>query len=500
MTRSTITPFTRLYIIALSLVAGLTLTGQWLIQRQIQDQLNDSWVVNFAGRQRFQSQQISKDALLLTNPVYRRDRAVYLTELRQVLPAWERYHDQLRTGQLADLQTTVQNTPAIKTMFDRLEPTFQAIRQPAHQLIDLLSNPAEPTSTQLENMVQPIVARNMSFLRQMDAIVGQYQREARAKVERLRGAERVLLAITLFVLLLEAILVFNPAVQTLRRALESLTVSERRAVDVSDQLRTVNESLRQTQIQLIRETALRHQQQLNEQRIRLASLVQGQDEERKRLSRELHDGIGQMLTGLKLLSENIRSADNLTERDQTTFANLKSLLVRTIQETRNVSNNLMPPVLSDFGLVAALRQLTEQQSRESDQIISLHSALEKRRFGQSVEIGLYRIAQEAVHNAIKHAGAESIQVDLSIRHQQLILRIADDGCGLPPDVLSGPTGSQGLHNMRERAKLLGGRFRLLSKPDRGTRVLISLPLVAEAVENPKSTRRGEVDYAAQTHL
>ncbi len=500
MTHSTIKPFTRLYIIALSLVAGLTLTGQWLIQRQIQDQLNDSWVVNFAGRQRFQSQQISKDALLLINPAYRSGRVAFLTELRQVLPAWEQYHTQLRTGQLTDLHTTVQNSPIIEDMFNRLEPTFLAIRQPAHQLIDILSNPVEPTPAQLERIVQPIVARNMSFLQQMDAIVGQYQRDARAKVERLRGAERVLLAITLFVLLLEAILVFNPAVQTLRRALEDLTVSERRAVEVSEQLRTANESLRQTQIQLIHETALRHQQQLNEQRIRLASLVQGQDEERKRLSRELHDGIGQMLTGLKLLSENIRSADNLTERDQTIFANLKSLLVRTIQETRNVSNNLMPPVLSDFGLVAALRQLTEQQARESDQVISLHSALEKRRFGQPVEIGLYRIAQEAVHNAIKHAGAESIQVDLSIRQQQLVLRIADDGCGLPPDVINGPTGSQGLHNMRERAKLLGGRFRLLSKPDRGTRVIISLPLVAEVAERPKATHRDNVNYSTETHL
>ncbi len=500
MTRSTITPFTRLYIIALSLVAGLTLTGQWLIQRQIQDQLNDSWIVNFAGRQRFQSQQISKDALLLTNPVYRRDRAVYLAELRQVLTTWERYHTQLRTGQLTDLQTTVQNTPIIEGMFNRLDPTFQAIRQPAFDLIRALSASVEPTPSQLEHMAQPIVAQNMSFLHQMDAIVGQYQREARAKVEGLRGAERVLLVITLFVLLLEAILVFNPAVQTLRRALESLTISERKAVEVSEQLRTSNESLRQMQIQLIRETALRNQQQLNEQRIRLASLVQGQDEERKRLSRELHDGIGQMLTGLKLLSENIRSAANLTERDQTTFANLKMLLVRTIQETRNVSNNLMPPVLSDFGLVAALRQLTEQQARESDLTITLHSSLEKRRFGQSIEIGLYRIAQEAVHNAIKHAGADTVQVDLSIRQQQLVLRIADDGCGLPTHVTTGPTGSQGLFNMRERAKLLGGRFRLLSQPDRGTRVLISLPLVDETIATPKVTRREEVNYSAETHL
>lgn len=484
--------FTRLYIIALSLVAGLSLTGQWLIQRQIQEQLSDSWIVNFAGRQRFQSQQISKDVLLLTNPGYRQDRAIYLADLKRVLATWERYHTQLRSGQLTDIQTTVQNSPEIGRMFGRVEPTFQAIRQPALQLIQALTGPDEPSVVDLERTIQPIVRQNMVFLKQMDAIVGQYQREAHDRVERLRGVERVLLAITLFVLLLEAILVFNPAVQALNETLEKLTISERKAVEVSEQLQTANEALRQTQIQLLHETTLRHQQQLNEQRIRLASLVQGQDDERKRLSRELHDGIGQMLTGLKLLSENIPSASSLTERDQATFANLKGLLIRTIQETRNVSNNLMPPVLSDFGLVPALRQLTEEEARHSGLHVFLHSSLEKQRFGQPIEIGLYRIAQEAIHNAVKHAGADTIRVDFSIRQQQLVLRIADDGCGMDVDHPIGPPDSQGLHNMRERTRLLGGNFRVLSQPDRGTRVLISLPLKTQQPTKPKVVYRSNV--------
>lgn len=500
--------FTRRYILALALVAGLTIVGQVLVQRQLRNQTGDSYLVNYAGKQRYQSQQIAKDALLLTYPdALFSDRTVQ-GDLQRVLSLWERYHAELKTGRLTDLAATIPNSAVVKAMFDQLEPDFQGISQAAHALLNETARPVPSLAAQRRN-VQKILNHNMRFLNRMDTIVRQYEREAEAKVQRLREIEKVLMVITLSVLLLEALLIFHPAVQILRETVRQLTNSEYQTRLINEDLQQSHQSLKQAQMQLMREANLRYEQRLNEQRIRMSSVVEGQEEERKRLSRELHDGIGQMLTGLKLLSENIRSANQLSEKDQVTFASLKGLLVRTIQETRNVSNNLMPPVLGDFGLVSALRQLVDQQDKQSSTAISLRTSLTSERFGQPVEIGLYRIVQEAVNNALKHAGATDIHVSLEQRQNRLFLRIADDGCGIS----AGPRRStaQGLHNMRERARLLDGTFRLTTRLSRhstsgyrsgkirtrlthagvaptnlirsGTRVLVSIPIVEQAVYN-----------------
>ncbi len=500
--------FTRRYILALALVAGLTIVGQVLVQRQLQNQTGDSYLVNYAGQQRYQSQQIAKDALLLTYPGRMLPKRTVQNDLRRVLSRWERYHVELKTGRLTDLATTIPNSAPIRALFDQLEPDFRAISQATHELLGETARSVPSLETEHRN-VQKILSHNMLFLTTMDAIVRHYEREAEANVQRLHEIEQVLMVITLFVLLLEALFIFHPAVQMLRETVRQLTNSEYQTRLINEDLQQSHLSLKQAQTQLMREANLRYQQRLNEQRIRMSSVVEGQEEERKRLSRELHDGIGQMLTGLKLFSENIRSADQLTEKDQTTFASLKGLLVRTIQETRNVSNNLMPPVLGDFGLVSALRQLVEQQDKQSSTAVSLRTSLTSERFGQPVEIGLYRIVQEAVNNALKHAGATTIHVSLEQRENRLFLRIADDGCGIP----AGPRRStaQGLHNMRERARLLDGTFRLTARSPRrstsgywfgklplrsvrtgaaqantvgpGTRVLVSIPIIEQAVYN-----------------
>ena len=498
--------FTQRYILALSLVASLTIVGQVLVQRQLRNQTADSYLINYAGQQRYQSQQIVKDALRMTHSDGLEIDPGVAANLQKVLSRWERYHSELKTGQLTDLHMVVLNSKALQVLFDQLEPEFKAIREATHQL---LASGSTGSITGQRQQLQTILSHDMPFLKQMDSIVRQYEREAEAKVERLHGIEQALLAITLFVLLLEALLIFQPAVRMLRNTVRQLTLSEHQTRLVNENLHQSHQSLKQAQTQLMHEANLRYQQRLGEQRIRMSSVVQGQEDERKRLSRELHDGIGQMLTGLKLLAENIRSAGNLSEKDQTTFTSLKNLLIRTIQETRNVSNNLMPPVLGDFGLVSALRQLTEQQHKQSGTSVTLRTSLTSERFGQPVEIGLYRIVQEAVNNAIKHAGASEIDVCLEQRHDRLFLRIADDGCGIGP----GPRRStaQGLHNMRERTHLLDGTFRLTTRPDRcamgmhqsgkirsrlirlgtaqattlrpGTRVLVSIPILKSSIYN-----------------
>jgi signal transduction histidine kinase len=177
------------------------------------------------------------------------------------------------------------------------------------------------------------------FLETMDKIVFQYDREAKEKVNTLRKIELILLAITLGVLALEGFFVFRPAVLSLRDSIRKLIEAEKQAFKMNEELA---------------------KQKMREQTLRTASLIEGQEEERKRLSRELHDGLGQMLTALKFGIENMGNYATYTEKGQEALEELKKMVGQTIQETRTISFNLMPSVLNDFGISSALKILVSQ--------------------------------------------------------------------------------------------------------------------------------------------
>lgn len=478
--------FTYRYILALSLIAGLTIWGQILVHRQLDKQEHDSWLINEAGRQRFRSQTIVNEALLLLNAPAADAQAIR-TRLSQTLAQWTAYHDQLRSGNLTDRHTQRQNSPTIEARFATLEPHFRAIQQQAQRL-------SQPTrsSADARDALAILLQHDAAYSGQLDAIAAQYAAEASQKIASLRQTEWLLLAITLLVLILEAIFIFRPAVRTLGQTIDQLTAAQETTQSMNHDLQQNNQALQDAQGKLLRESALRHQQQMNEQVVRMAALMQGQEDERRRLSHDLHDGLGQMLTGLKLLVENVRSVHLLPEKEQRTYANLKELVIKTIQETRQISNNLMPPVLSDFGLEPALRQLVDQKVRQTGLTILLESEGEPGRLETAAEIGLYRIAQEALSNAIRHADADEIDVLLQLSGDNLIMTISDNGRGVasaaPESILNG----HGLHNMRERARLLNGVFRLASEADRGTRVIVTIPLGTSPTPDAAVVRRAAV--------
>ncbi|MEZ0608398.1 type IV pili methyl-accepting chemotaxis transducer N-terminal domain-containing protein [Fibrella sp. WM1] len=479
--------FTYRYILALSLIAGLTIWGQVLIQRQLDKQENDSWLINEAGRQRFRSQMIVKDVMLLLDAPVAANAQTARAQLNSTLNQWATYHQQLKSGNLTDRRAQSQNSAAIQGMFAALEPHFTAIQQEARRFTQPTLSPTDARSA-----VAIILQHDSAFLSQMDKIVQQYEAEASQKIAALRQTELLLLAITLLVLVLEAIFIFRPAVRALGQTLGQLTAAQENTQSMNHDLQQSNQALQDAQGKLLRESALRHQQQMNEQVVRMAALMQGQEEERRRLSHDLHDGLGQMLTGLKLLVENVRSVHLLPEKEQRAYANLKDLVIKTIQETRQISNNLMPPVLSDFGLEPALRQLVDQKVRQTGLTILIESEGDIGRLDPAVEIGLYRIAQEALNNAIKHADADEIDVLLQISGDNLLMTISDNGRGVaaaaPESILNG----HGLHNMRERARLLNGVFRLASEVDRGTRVIVTIPLGTSPTPDAAVVRRAAV--------
>jgi signal transduction histidine kinase len=199
-------------------------------------------------------------------------------------------------------------------------------------------------------------------------------------------------------------------------------------------------------------------------------------EERQRLARDLHDSVSQALYGMALYSEAATGQLSLGHLDR--VAELLQQLQNTAQEAltemRLLIYELRPPVLEEEGLVAALQaRLDAVEARVG--LETEFGAVGDIRLSPEVEEGLYRIAQEALNNAVKHAGARNIRVHLRQDVRSVALEIADDGVGLDP-ATARKRGGLGLRAMEERATELGGRLTVKSGPGEGTRVLVEVDI------------------------
>lgn len=211
-----------------------------------------------------------------------------------------------------------------------------------------------------------------------------------------------------------------------------------------------------------------------------ARVLQAQEEERKRIARELHDETAQslsmLLTNLDLLEPHIPQ-DN--EPLRSGFTRVGMLAKRTLDETRALSHDLRPTILDDAGLVAALQWIAVEHERAYGSFVRVHAETRRaERLPSEVEVALFRIAQEALTNSGKYAHAKRINVTLTFPGIAALLVVKDNGEGFDPNRISGPTrkGRLGLYGMRERAALLGGTISVQSAPGKGTEVRVELPL------------------------
>jgi signal transduction histidine kinase len=207
--------------------------------------------------------------------------------------------------------------------------------------------------------------------------------------------------------------------------------------------------------------------------------VDAQEDERRRLARELHDGLGQVLTAIKFSIEILEDAPNLTAQDRERLSDIRAQLEAAMKEVREISSNLMPSVLEDFGLSPALESLCHQTAKSTGLTVRFQTQGVVERLPSSVETGLYRIAQEALTNAAKHAEATEVEVQLFTRDRSLWLTVEDDGKGF--DVEGGNVrrttpGRIGLVSMKERVAALGGILTIETRPGAGTEILVELPL------------------------
>lgn len=207
---------------------------------------------------------------------------------------------------------------------------------------------------------------------------------------------------------------------------------------------------------------------------RLASVFGAQELERQRVSRELHDGLGQRLAGLKLAVEEIKSSfdsESLVKLDT-----IEQYLKEAIQETRQISYNLMPPELYDFGLSRAINQLCIKVASNTMLSVNFNTEGKEPQLSKKQKVYLFRISQEALNNAIKHSTAKRIEVQLAFMPERVLLIIEDNGSGFDKSEV---TYGNGIYNIRERVNLLSGSFSVESFPGNGTVIHIRIPYKTE---------------------
>jgi PAS domain S-box-containing protein len=203
-------------------------------------------------------------------------------------------------------------------------------------------------------------------------------------------------------------------------------------------------------------------------------LFEVEENERRRLSRELHDRIGANLTALSL---NLRLVRGEWEKSSTRLDDSEKLLDSTAQLVRDVLTDMRPPGLDELGLLAALREHAEQVAKRSQLGVEVQGEEPQPRLPAATEIALFRVAQEALTNIVKHARARAVTVSLRANAGLVTLTIEDDGAGFDGEARAMAAG-MGMASMRERAEAVGARPRIESAPGRGTRVIVEVPHVA----------------------
>ena len=213
----------------------------------------------------------------------------------------------------------------------------------------------------------------------------------------------------------------------------------------------------------------------------LRAMIKGQNQERKRIANDLHDSLGGLLSTVKLRFDAARQAV-FSPTQQLAFNKGNELLDLACAEVRNIAHNLMPESITKFGLHAAIEDLCDAlqettPSRINFQTINLHTSIEENR-----ALNLYRIVQELLHNAIKHALAANVLIQLAQQQDTIHLTVEDDGTGFDPR--NSTHRGMGLKSVHSRVRYLGGKLDVESHPQKGTTFHISVPLTYEP--NPKT--------------
>lgn len=263
------------------------------------------------------------------------------------------------------------------------------------------------------------------------------------------------------------------AEESLRQAHDEL---ERRVAERTVELAHTNETL---------QAEIRERTRMEEaRRLLLQQLVTAQEDERRRISRELHDQMGQHLAAMVLLVNSLKDFPQLETATDSRFEQLEEVAQQISREVDTLAWELRPIALDDLGLHVALGNYVKKWSKRSGVPVDFHSTdLTDRRLPPQIETALYRLAQEALTNIIKHAQATYVGFILERRDNQVSVIIEDDGCGFDVEaLLATPAGERrmGILGMQERTTLVGGTLNIESTLGAGTTIFVRIPLTCAA--------------------
>jgi signal transduction histidine kinase len=207
-------------------------------------------------------------------------------------------------------------------------------------------------------------------------------------------------------------------------------------------------------------------------------VIMAQEEERARISRDIHDEIGQALTALTFNLELLKNPENQKEEIEKRIEDCKRLVETTIEDVRRFSYELRPTILDDLGLLPAFQSHARGYKERTGIEIQINVIRDIDEINDELKTVLYRIFQESLNNIAKHAHASRVIIDLTHQGNKLNFKIQDNGVGFNTDAVlnrSIDAGGLGIKGIRERVELIGGKLNLKSKPNKGTELWVSIP-------------------------
>jgi signal transduction histidine kinase len=218
-----------------------------------------------------------------------------------------------------------------------------------------------------------------------------------------------------------------------------------------------------------------------------AYMLRAQEEERQRIARELHD---ETIQSLALLMRQLDDVEGKSSGLSPTFSEelgkARKIAEKAVVDLRNFTRALRPPILDDLGVVASIRRLLVDFTERTGVKGQFSLMGEEKRVSRETEVGIYRIAQEALWNVEHHAKAKNVGVSITFRDKDIVLNVTDDGIGFDVPVIIGIKSAAsrlGLVGMQERAEIFGGRLDITSKPGKGTSVTTYIPIPKNELEN-----------------
>jgi two-component system sensor histidine kinase DegS len=584
----------RLYIFALLTIAITVCLSQLVIQYNLNSQLSDSKIINFSGKQRFLSQKLTKEILVLNFVTDPKNNKEGIDKINEIIRLWKFNHYALEQGN-DSLGFPKEKSKEITNLFIGIKPNFNAIINASTQFLNHKKLGINDKENQV--LVKIILKNSALFLDKMDNIVGQYDKEALEKVTLQSKTEYFILGFTMLVLLLEFLFIFKPTNKKVENLISKLLSSEKKALKLARDTETISEikensvkelkslnyamentllycrvapdgslihmgekfskllqynafvsdkifshsltpiekeqeileriflekqrmgwqgeinitgrngesiwldlsivpvTIKKDESELLiicfditeRKNAEKEVERLNieniddkinQQKVISSKIVENQENEQNRIAKEIHDGIGQMLTGLKFSLESINLEDK--EKSLQKIDYLKILTLDIIKGVRTATFNLMPPELSDHGIVSALGKLAQELSKLTGKNVLFYNKTDfDIRLDSLIEINIYRLTQEAINNAIKYANSTHIIVQLSHSNNLLSITIDDNGKGFDISAAEKKRNSEsgmGLLFMKERIQYINGRVFINSILDEGTRVTFNIPI------------------------